>query len=137
MEALRGKAINQKAKRFSTLRPALRAGILGGGQLARMLIADAVGLGLRPVVYAESAEDPAARLVGTAHLGLLIDRVALGRFLSEVDFVVFENEFVRCDLLASIAGDRADLLFVPSLATLEMVRDKARQKVLLTRLSIP
>src|SRR5258708_2417672 len=104
MEPSMGNESHQKTKQLRTFRPGLRAGILGGGQLAQMLVADAVGLGLHPVIYAENADDPAARMVSNPHVGSLSDAEKLGRFLSVVDLVVFENEFVRCDVLVAVSG---------------------------------
>lgn len=116
------------------LKSGLRVGILGGGQLARMLAEAALRLGLRPVVYAENAESPAARATADRYFGHLGDESALGEFFRHVDLAVFENEFVRCDLLERCAGA---VPFLPSLNTLKELRDKLRQKQLLNRLGIP
>jgi 5-(carboxyamino)imidazole ribonucleotide synthase len=113
-------------------------GILGGGQLARMLAESAHRLGLTPVPLAETADSPAALLCPRAVVGTLGDEAALKRFFSETDVVIFENEFIDTDLLqraALAAGGRAR--FSPSLATLNQLRDKLGQKELLRGLAIP
>src|SRR5215213_1018900 len=69
-------------------------GLLGGGQLARMLAKAALDLGLRPVVFAERADDPAAQVCRDVIEGTARDGAALRAFLERVSLVAFENEFV-------------------------------------------
>lgn len=117
-----------------------RVGILGGGQLARMLIEAAHRLGLHPVVLAGGNSDPAAQVCPSAVFGdpadLYGDPVVLRRFFSQVSEVAFENEFVPCEAL-EIAAKGTGVRFVPRLGTLFQLQDKIRQKEILTRLGIP
>jgi 5-(carboxyamino)imidazole ribonucleotide synthase len=75
--------------------------------------------------------------MGRPFLGSLNNAADLGRYLANLDLVIFENEFVRTDVLAEAAGERGAGLFCPSLTTLEGVRDKTRQKETLQELKIP
>jgi len=115
-------------------RAGLRAGILGGGQLARMLAEAALRLGIRPVIFAENLEAPAARASQDVVLGKLNDRAALKKFFTNLDVVIFESEFVDTAPLKELAGN---VPFIPDLGTIERLRDKLRQKELLKQLSIP
>ena len=95
-------------------------GILGGGQLALMLAEAAVHLGVNPVIFTGKPSDPQA----------------LKNFFSKVQLVVFENEFLDCQILAA-AAEKLDVTFIPSLETIELLQDKLQQKNLLARLGIP
>jgi len=69
-------------------------GILGGGQLGRMMALAAARLGYRTLVYASEA-DPVAAQVTAAHVaGAYDDQAALSRFASQVDVVTYEFENV-------------------------------------------
>ncbi|MFZ9595919.1 MAG: 5-(carboxyamino)imidazole ribonucleotide synthase [Bdellovibrionia bacterium] len=113
-----------------------RVGILGGGQLALMLAHAAARMGMRPVIFAESAEAPAARVHRDVVLGAMDDEAALRHFFSQVDLVVFENEFVDCDLLRAQAQG-FDVRFAPDLSVLQLLQDKVSQKRTLKNLGIP
>jgi 5-(carboxyamino)imidazole ribonucleotide synthase len=115
-------------------------GIIGGGQLARMLAQSALRLGLKPVIYAESAQCPAADSAHDVMVGALRGQAQLTRFLKRVEVVVFENEFVDVELLeraAARARKNPRALFRPGLATIATLQDKLTQKKLLVRLKIP
>ena len=66
-------------------------GILGGGQLARMLALAAHPLGLRCRVY-DPAENPPAAAVAPHVRGAFDDPEALGTFLASCDVVTYELE---------------------------------------------
>lgn len=101
-----------------TWKSGLRAGILGDGQLARMLSEAGSALGLRCHSFG----------------GKLSEEAAVREFFGQIDFAVIENEFVPTQLLEKARG-QVPVLPVPSALT-EM-RDKLHQKELLTRLQIP
>lgn len=110
-------------------------GILGGGQLALMLASAAVRLGLRPVVFSDSALSPAASVFAGSIIGSMHDAQALNNFISKVDVVIFENEFVDCDVLKEAASS-FDVKFFPGLQAIQLVQDKLQQKELLQKLDI-
>lgn len=120
----------------STPAPSFRVGILGGGQLARMLVEDALPLGLEPVIFTEDPLAPAARICPWVHLGTIEDEVSLSAFLASVRVVAFENEFLDTARLKQAARG-LDLRFEPALDTLHLLQDKLSQKKVLERLQIP
>ncbi|MCK0198262.1 5-(carboxyamino)imidazole ribonucleotide synthase [Ancylobacter sp. 6x-1] len=76
------------------LRPGSTIGILGGGQLARMIALAAAPLGLKTHIYAPEAGSPAFD-VATAHSRAAYDDTdALDRFAAAVDVVTYEFENV-------------------------------------------
>lgn len=124
--------------------PPKRLGILGGGQLARMLLQAAVAAEL-PVelrVLTPSARDPAGRLCGellsleSLVLGDPRDPEALRAFLGEVDLACFESEFQPASELEA-AATGLSVRFVPSLEALATTQDKLAQKALYQALEIP
>lgn len=111
-----------------------RLGILGGGQLARMLVQAAIPLGIETVVLANRNDEPAA-LVSKAVVGEWNDRALLDQFAQAVDVVVLENEFIGSEKLAYLASKGVQL--VPDQATLGLIEDKAQQKLTLADAGLP
>ncbi len=110
-------------------------GILGGGQLARMLALAAHPLGLPVSVLTAHANDPAAQVCGTTHIGSLEDEKDLKRFLTTVDTVTFESEFVNIDKVKRCKPSGLNVF--PSLDAIEAIQDRQSQKQLLNRNKIP
>ena len=116
--------------------PGTAVGLLGGGQLARMLAQAALELGLRPVVLAQRPDDPAALVCRDVVEGDARDAAALRAFLSRVSLVAFENEFVPCEALERAAVG-LPVRFGPGLGVLGRLRDKLGQKAALAELGVP
>ena len=79
-------------------------GILGGGQLGRMMAIAGARLGLRCHVFAPEPESPAFDVVRRITEADYSDEVALARFAEDVDIVTYEFENVpgrAADFLAS------------------------------------
>src|SRR4051812_39281059 len=108
-----------------------RIGILGGGQLARMLALSAHPLGLGVSILTTHATDPAAQVVGDAQIGSLSDERELRKFLPEHDYVTFESEFIDTALVARCLPPEVKVF--PSLHVLETIQDRLTQKQLLDR----
>lgn len=111
-------------------------GILGGGQLARMLAEAAFRHGVGVSVFADHPHSSASHLAPNIFVGSLTQVDLLSRFLAEVSLVVFESEFVDCDHLEQAAAGLA-VKFAPSLATMRRLRSKLSQKEILAELAIP
>ncbi|TVQ36135.1 MAG: 5-(carboxyamino)imidazole ribonucleotide synthase [Geminicoccaceae bacterium] len=79
---------------MSTLAPGAVLGILGGGQLGRMLALAAFRLGLRVHVFAQAANEPAVQVTDRATLAPFDDQRALDAFAASVDVVTLEFENV-------------------------------------------
>lgn len=76
------------------LRPGATIGILGGGQLARMLALAGARLGLRTHVYSPAANDPAFDVCAAHTRADFLDETALAAFADAVDVVTYEFENV-------------------------------------------
>jgi 5-(carboxyamino)imidazole ribonucleotide synthase len=81
----------------------MRIGILGGGQLGRMLAIAAVPMGHEVFVLAQSAEEPACA-VARPFLGAFEDEALLDRFARAVDVVTYEFENVPSATVERLAA---------------------------------
>ena len=84
------------------LRPGQVIGILGGGQLGRMLGMAAARLGLRTHVYDPQEACPAADVCGEHTVAAFEDQAAMARFAAAVDAITFEWESVPIQALAAL-----------------------------------
>lgn len=100
-------------------------GIIGGGQLARMLAEAATPLGIHVRVLAAPGDEGAAEVVPDVVIGSPGDAEVLRSFASSVDVVTFDHENVDHDLLREL--EAAGVAVRPAVATLEY-SDKAHQR---------
>jgi 5-(carboxyamino)imidazole ribonucleotide synthase len=77
---------------MSVIAPGATIGILGGGQLGRMIAIAAAQLGYRTHIYAPEASGPAADVSPRWTCGAYADEAALARFADGVDVVTYEFE---------------------------------------------
>src|SRR3954462_7871858 len=77
-------------------------GIIGGGQLAKMLGQAASQLGLQTIVLSEQPHCPAASSVTRVIQGAADEIDSLRQLAQACDLVTLENEFVDANLLASL-----------------------------------
>ena len=109
-------------------------GILGGGQLARMMALSAHQMGLIPWILSESEGDPAQQVCPNGMIGKLNDKKTIRDFLKKVDIATFESEFLDADLLGAV--DTNQKIF-PSPETMGLLQDRLTQKQLLDKMKIP
>jgi 5-(carboxyamino)imidazole ribonucleotide synthase len=103
-----------------------RLGMLGGGQLGRMLLAEAIHYDVRIHCMDPSAEAPCSHLVHGFTQGSLNDFDAVMRFGKGLDVLTIEIENVNVDALKQLASEGVKVY--PPPAFLEMVKDKGLQK---------
>lgn len=110
---------------MTALPPGSTIGILGGGQLGRMLAMAAAQLGYRCHIYAPPGDNVACDVAVDATIAAYDDLVALRAFAEACDVVTFEFENVPVAPLESITG----LVPVyPPLKALEVAQDRASEK---------
>lgn len=108
-------------------------GIVGGGQLARMMLAPAAKLAL-PVTLLADPDDPAAAFCSSVVPGAP-DADGLTRLAAVCDVLTVEHELVDLDTLAAL--ERSGQAVRPSASALAVAVDKARQRELLAPLGVP
>ena len=114
--------------------PQKTIGILGSGQLGRMLVIAASQLGLRTHVYAPDAENsPAGDIAHDRTEAAYDDHAALARFASSIDAVTSEFENVPASTMATLAKT---CLASPGEAALHTAQHRIREKTLARDLGI-
>ncbi len=115
------------------LPPGSRIGILGGGQLGRMLAIAAARLGMQVHVYEPTADPPAAQVANAVTRAPWDDAAALGRFAAGVDVVTYEFENVD---LAAIDAILPFAPVRPGRRALEVAQDRVAEKDFLSDLGL-
>jgi 5-(carboxyamino)imidazole ribonucleotide synthase len=109
-----------------SLEPGSTIGILGGGQLGRMLAIAAAQLGYRCHVFApDEALPPAAEVAALFTRGAYEDEAALARFGASVDVATYEFENIAAGPLAALA---AETRLYPPRRSLEVAQDRLAEK---------
>ncbi|MCI2246672.1 5-(carboxyamino)imidazole ribonucleotide synthase [Xanthomonas sp. PPL568] len=108
-------------------------GILGAGQLARMMAVAGVPLGLRFALL-DPAADACAGQVAPLRVGDYADQAALAAFADAVDVATFDFENVPADSAAALAGQ---VPVFPSPDALAVAQDRLAEKTLFRELGIP
>ncbi len=115
------------------LKPGDTIGILGGGQLARMLCLAAAPLGLRCHVYAPEPDGPAFDVCAARTVAAFEDEAALADFAAHVDVVTYEFENVPAATAAFLA---ARVPVRPDPAALARTQDRLVEKTFLRDLGL-
>lgn len=113
-----------------------RVGVLGGGQLARMLVIEGFKMGLEMHVLSLHANDPAAQVTRFWHEGDPNNEQHVANLLSHVDVATVESEFLDSDLLAR-ASRSSKVEIAPSPALLGELSDRKTQKEWLVDHKLP
>ena len=116
-----------------SLAPGATIGILGGGQLGRMMGLAAARLGFRCHVFATETDSPAEQVCGGATVAEFSDRGALERFASAVDIITFEFENIPAEAVRLVAAVRPVL---PRPEILEIAQDRLREKDFLRSIDV-
>ncbi len=112
-------------KALDALPPGSTIGILGGGQLGRMLAAAAARLGFHTHIYCPDAGGPAAEVAGTQTQAAYDDLEALHRFTKACDVVTYEFENVPA--MSARTAANAGLLR-PNAKALDVAQDRLTEK---------
>ncbi len=107
------------------LAPGAVIGVIGGGQLGRMLALAAARLGFDVHVYAEDADDPAARVAARVVTGPFDAAPRLDAFAANCAVITYEREHLPADALAAMA-DVAKIR--PGLTALRTAQDRLVEK---------
>ena len=105
--------------------PGATVGILGGGQLGRMLALAAAALGYRCHVFAPEAGGPAAQVAAAETVAAYDDGAALDAFAAAVDVATVEFENVPATALARLA---ARVPVRPGAGSLRICQDRIAEK---------
>ena len=115
--------------------PSLRFGVLGGGQLGRMMIQSAIDWDLRVEVMDPDPDAPCRYLTHRFVQGSLDDADAVEAFGRGLDVLTIEIEHVSVPGLRRLAA--AGVAVRPSPDTIALIQDKGTQKQFLTAHGFP
>jgi 5-(carboxyamino)imidazole ribonucleotide synthase len=121
------------ASALKKLKPGDTIGILGGGQLGRMLAMAAARLGLRCEVFSPDPDSPAFDVVQNATCAEYADVEALELFANDCDVITYEFENVPA-ATAMILDARRPVL--PAQTILTTTQDRLIEKNFITQLGI-
>jgi len=110
-------------------------GVVGGGQLARMLAPAAIALGVHLRVLATHPGESAAQVVPDVVLGSHTDLAALRRFAAGCDVVTFDHEHVPAAHLRALEADGT--VVRPGPHALVHAQDKGVMRERLSALGVP
>ncbi|WP_026381523.1 5-(carboxyamino)imidazole ribonucleotide synthase [Afifella pfennigii] len=116
------------------LKPGATIGILGGGQLGRMLANAAAELGFRTHIFCPDPDSPAFDVAAHATIADYDDEAALKAFAEAVDVVTYEFENIdvaAAELLAAHGKVR------PGPRALAVAQDRLTEKDFLSQIGVP
>jgi 5-(carboxyamino)imidazole ribonucleotide synthase len=118
---------------MSAIAPGGVIGILGGGQLARMLSLAAARLGLKTHIFCDKPEAPAFEVAAAHTLAAYTDQEALARFASACDVVTYEFENVPAETATFVA---ARVPLRPNERALALTQDRLLEKNFIASLGL-
>jgi len=111
-------------------------GIVGGGQLARMLALKAHELGIKVAVLSENTSDPAAQVTRLWTKGSLANAGDLRKFLNACSMITFESEFLDAHLLETLSRETS-VPILPHPKDMALIQDRLTQKQILLQNRLP
>jgi len=112
-----------------------KLGILGGGQLGKMLLYNTRKFDIYTCILDASKDAPSRIACDTFHLGNLMDYDAVYNFGKHVDVLTIEIENVNIDALEMLEKD--GIKVYPASKTLRRIQNKAKQKLFYVDNDIP
>ena len=110
-----------------------RIGVIGGGQLARMMVVPSIHLGLELKVLAEAEGSSAA--IGATMVGDYNQLDVVREFAKTVDVITFDHEHVPLSVLRALEADGVSVQ--PPSAALVFAQNKLHMRQRLTELGLP
>ncbi len=121
-------------KSITTLPPGSTIGILGGGQLGRMLALAASRLGFNIHIFCPDANSPAFKVAAKSYSAEYDDEKALAEFARHTDVITYEFENVPADTAAFLSSR---IPLYPNEQALSVAQDRLAERRFLAAASIP
>lgn len=116
-------------RKISRLKPPSNIGIIGGGQLGRMLAVEAKRMGYNIIILDPKVNSPAGQVADEQIIGVFSDINALRELAEKTDVITYEFEHINVEILRQIEKEGHNIY--PSANTLKMIQNKYRQKNIL------
>ncbi len=112
-----------------------KLGVLGGGQLGRMLLTETQKFDIYTVILDGAKNAPCADICNEFHQGDLLDYQTVYDFGKKVDLLTIEIEHVNIDALFDL--EKEGLTVYPQASVLKIIQHKGRQKDFFVENNIP
>ncbi|RKD29039.1 5-(carboxyamino)imidazole ribonucleotide synthase [Thermohalobacter berrensis] len=112
-----------------------KVGIIGGGQLGKMLIQEAKKMDFYVCVLAPSINSPAAKIADEVIVGDLYDEEKISEIVKKCDVTTYEIEHINTDILCSL--EEEGYRIYPSPKILKTINNKYVQKEFLRKNNLP
>lgn len=112
-----------------------KLGVLGGGQLGRMLLAETQKFDIYTVILDTSPKAPCAQICNEFHVGSLLDFDTVYNFGKKVDVLTIEIEHVNTEALYQL--EKEGVRIYPQPAVIEIIQHKGKQKDFFVQHQIP
>jgi 5-(carboxyamino)imidazole ribonucleotide synthase len=116
------------------LPPDKKIGIIGGGQLGKMLIEAGQPWNLKYTIL-ETSSAPAADIANAHIVGELSDAAKINELAKQSDVLTYEIEHINIEALLKLEQEGKRI--IPSAAILEIIQDKGLQKLFFRHHNIP
>lgn len=113
----------------------LKLGILGGGQLGRMLIQEAINYNLTTLVLDPDADAPCKHIANKFECGSITDFDTVYNFGKKADIITIEIEKVNIEALEQL--EKEGKLVFPQSRVIRLIQDKGIQKQFFKENDIP
>ncbi|AEH50292.1 5-(carboxyamino)imidazole ribonucleotide synthase [Pseudothermotoga thermarum] len=124
---------NLQGKRV--LHPPAWIGVVGGGQLGRMLAMEAKRMGYSVVVLDPTENSPAGQVADFQIVAPFSDKTALRKLAEQSDVITYEFEHIDAEALHELEIENHTV--IPSSKTLKIIKDKYLQKMTLYNANLP
>lgn len=112
-----------------------KLGVLGGGQLGRMLLAETQKFDIYTIILDGAKNAPCADICNEFHQGDLMDFQTVYNFGKQVDLLTIEIEHVNIDALLQL--EKEGLTIYPQPKILQIIQHKGKQKDFFVKNNIP
>lgn len=112
-----------------------KIGILGGGQLGRMLIQQGLNYGMQTYVLDKDEDAPCVDICTKFHRGNLLDEETVFTFGASLDAIIIEIEHVNVEALVLL--EQLGKMVIPSSNALSIIKNKSLQKQFYREKNIP
>lgn len=112
-----------------------RLGVLGGGQLGKMLLTETQKFDIYTCILDSAADAPCAQICNEFHQGSLMDFNTVYNFGKKVDLLTIEIEHVNIDALIKLEAEGLEIYPQPSV--LQIIQHKGKQKDFFVKNNIP
>ncbi len=112
-----------------------KLGVLGGGQLGKMLLTETQKFDIYTSILDTSAGAPCAQICNEFHLGSLMNFDTVYNFGKKVDLLTIEIEHVNIEALLKLENEGLEIYPQPSV--LQIIQHKGRQKDFFVTNNIP